>query len=488
LGPLDGSGAEANAVRARPVIPLSVILILAGCIQGIGPVAPDAGGVTRDLIGEPIVQKHDHEDASQHTGRANVRFVAWNPLIEKEFPNEGLAGFWLWKNHAFVATDGAHAGFVVVNLTDVTNPTVVSQYSTPGGASQETRVTPDGKWLFLNLQRAPGAVDLVSDPSRGTGYGIQVVNVEDKSKPRFESFLPVEVYGSHTMYYKEIGGQGWLFFTEQASRHGLPDGSSYTSPAGNAIGIAKFTDAGGKKVLQRVAEYRYLGGLAARTSQGCFPHDMWVDTHPLTKREIMYVGHWDCGAIAVDVTDPANPRQLSVYADPKPSKMNRLHFVRQDPEMRDGRVIAWSGPEIDQSPGEPGYMRAYDVTDPAKMTQIGWWRLPGEVENDMPFIFTPHNFDFKGNLMALAHYHAGLWVLNVSDPENPRALGYYMPHGKEGDPYKGKVWRKTPNFPIAYLPNVYDARFYDDPVTGKTYILATERGTGLYVLEYTGER
>ena len=113
-------------------------------------------------------------------------------------------------------------------------------------------------------------------------------------------------------------------------------------------------------------------------------------------------------------------------------------------------------------------------------------KLCGAVENDMPFIFSPHNFDFRGDLMAVAHYHAGVWVLNVSDPTAARAVGFYLPHGHEDEPFAGKVWRKTPNFPIAYLPNAYDARWYDDPATGRTVIVATERGTGLYVLEYTG--
>ncbi|MHB8606145.1 MAG: hypothetical protein ACYDCK_12915, partial [Thermoplasmatota archaeon] len=121
---------------------------------------------------------------------------------------------------------------------------------------------------------------------------------------------------------------------------------------------------------------------------------------------ILYVAHWDCGAVTVDITDPTNPTTLAVVNDPAPSKLNRIHFFRPDPTLRDGRVIAYSGPEVDQSVGEPGLLRAYDVTDPAHFKQIGTWQLPGHVENDKPFVFSPHNFDFDGDLFALAHYHA----------------------------------------------------------------------------------
>ncbi|MGQ0536190.1 MAG: LVIVD repeat-containing protein, partial [Methanobacteriota archaeon] len=363
---------------------------------------------------------------------------------------------------------------------DPTRPRLLSQYVTSGGASQEAVPTPDGKWLFLNLQRNPGPTELVADPERGTGYGIQVIDISDKENPRFESFFPVEIRGSHTVFYREIGGVPYVFLTAQPSRQGVPTGEVYTTPVGNEVVIARFSEVGGRHVLQRVSEYRYAGSLTATTSQGCFPHDMWVETHPKTRQEILYVAYWDCGAITVDVSDPLRPVELDVYADLAPSTVNRIHYFRPDPVLRDGRVIAYSGPEIDQSPGEPGYLRVYDVTDPADIRQIGHWRLPGEVENDMAFIFSPHNFEFHGDLLAFAHYHAGFWVLDISEPEAPAALGFYMPTGVEGAPFDRPVWKKEPNFPIAYLPNAYDARWYGD------YIVGSERGTGLYIMEHTG--
>lgn len=462
---------------------LVAMVLLAGCAL---PAAPDGPVRTPEelaaLIGEPVEQLHDHTDASLHTAGFGMRLVSWSPLIPEEFGEEGFAALRRVGDLVFIGTDGAHAGFLIVDVSDPTRPQLVSQYSTPGGASQEAVPTWDGDWVFLNLQRQPTPAEIAADPSRGTGYGIQIVDTRDKAAPRFESFVPVEVRGTHVMMYTEWRGTPYLIYNGQPDRRELPTGETYTTPAGNAVHIAEFVEVGGKRTLQPVGQFVLEESLSARTSQGCFPHDQWAEVHPTTGQLLLYVAYWDCGAVIVDISDPARPMLLHVDNELEPSTRARIHFFRPDPTPRGGKIVAWSGPEIDVSPGEPGYLRAYDVSDPTAFGQIGHWRLPGVVENDQPFLFSPHNFDFRGDLMAVAHYHAGVWVLDVSDPTAPYAIAYYMPHGNETQPYEGEIWRKTPNFPEAYFPNVYEVKWYD-AADGQTYLLVTERGSGLYVLQ-----
>lgn len=456
-----------------------VALVLAGCATAPGPAGvastPEEFAI---VIGEPIEQLHDHTDPALHVGQSGLQFVKWAPLIPEELGSEGFAGMRIVEDVAYIATDGAHAGFLMVDVSDPTNPVLLSQYTTPGGASQEAVPSSDGNWVFLNLQRQPAPADLAADPTRGTGTGIQIIDVSDKANPRFESFLPVEILGTHVMTWFEWQGKKYLAYNGQPLRQTLPTGSVYTPPPGNDIKIAEFVEVAGRHILRPVGNFRLPDSITAQASQGCFPHDQWIEPREDTGQLLMYVGHWDCGAVTVDLSDPSMPKLLDVDNVVEPSTRDRIHFFRPDPTPRQGRVIAWSGPEIDISPGEPGYLRAYDVTDPADISQIGWWRLPGDVENDKPFLFSPHNFDFQGDLMALAHYHAGVWVLNISDPEHAFAVAYYLPHGEQDSPYDGpEVWRKTPNFPEPYFPNVYEVKWH------RGYLLVTERGSGLYVLK-----
>lgn len=473
-----GAARPVRLVRAPRL--LLVALAVAGCVAG--PSAPSQTASTPEelgvAIGEPIEQLHDHTDPALHTSSYGLRLVDWEPLIPEELGTEGFAGMRIVDDVAYIGTDGAHAGFVMVDVSDPRSPKLLSQYTTPGGASQEAVPSWDGDWVFLNLQRRPEPTDILADPLRGTGTGIQIVDVSDKTAPAFESFFPVELQGTHVMMYFEWQGAKYLVYNGQPTRQALPTGDTYTPRPGNDIKIAEFVDLAGTMTLRPVGTFHYTGADTAMVSQGCFPHDQYVEEHPLTGQLLLYVAHWDCGVLILDISDPTMPVQLGMDAQIEPSTMARFHYFRPDPTPRGDRIIAWSGPEIDISPGEPGYVRAHDVTDPTDIKQIGWWRLPGVVENDKPFLMSPHNFDFNGDLMALAHYHAGVWVLNVSDPTAPYAVAYYQPHGEEEKPYDGpEVWRKTPNFPEPYFPNVYEAKWH------RGYLLVTERGSGLYVLE-----
>jgi len=487
--------ARTGSGHMRSSFALALALVLTGCLGAQPEATADWFEPTRAAaaIGEPIVQTHDHTIAADHVASRGLRLVTWEPLIPDELGDEGFAGLRIVDDIAYLATDGAHAGFLMIDVSDPTSPRLLSQYKTPGGASQEAVPTSDGDYVFLNLQRVPAATAVAADPTRGDGAGIQIIDVRDKSAPKFESFFPVEVQGTHVMFYYEQNGTPYLVFNGQPTRQGLPTGDVYTPPPGNVVRIAEFVATPtGMHTLQIVGEFRLPESLTARVEQGCFPHDQWVEEHPLTGRLVLYVAYWDCGAVTVDITDPRLPVLLDVESELAPSTRNRIHYFRPDPTLRpapfadvDTRVVAYSGPEIDLSPGEPGYLRTYDVTDPTAIEQIGSWRLPGEVENDKPYLFTPHNFDFHGDLLALAHYHAGIWVLNISDPEQPRHVAFYQPHGDEFEPFSGDVWRKTPNFPEAYFPNVYEAKWHTT-ATNDTYLLVSERGSGLYVLELDG--
>jgi hypothetical protein len=460
-------------------------ILVAGCVSAprAPPVAPQSASGFADAIGEPIEMKHNHTDASLHTAKYGISLVNWSPLIPQEIGKEGFAGLRIVGDLAYIGTDGDHAGFLIVNVSDPAHPRLVAQYSTPGGASQEAVPTPEGDYVFMNLQRQPGAMDVVGNPTAGDGLGIQIVDVRDKAHPKLAAFVPVEVLGSHVMFYTEWQGNRYLIYNGQPDRQALPTGGVYTPPPGNNVKIAQLVETPAGPTLLTVGTFALPASFTAVEPDGCFPHDQWAQEHPLTHQLLLYVAYWDCGAVIVDITNPANPTLLHVDDVMAPSTRNDIHFFRPDPTSRSGKVIAWSGPEISLSPGEPGYLRAYDVTDPTAFKQIGNWRLPGFVENSEPFLMSPHNFAFAGDLMAVAHYHAGVWVLNVSDPAKPYAVAFYEPHGNETSPFQGQIWRKTPNFPEAYFPNVYDAKWFTSPTDGQTYLLVSERGSGLYVLK-----
>ena len=474
-------------------LPLLLALTLAaGCLQS----GPEQGAEQRlpdgaidhasiaAAIGEPIMMDHDHTDASLHTGSYNLDLVAWSSLGVPLGQN-GFANFVLHEDGdttlAFVAVDGdARGGFTIADITDPEAIEVRGSYRIDGNNIQEVRVTPDGRFAVLNVQAIPepGFVTSPDGPS-DCGVCIQVVNVEDRAAPRLVSILPVELLGTHNLEFHTLpDGNLYLFYVGQPLAGTNPD------PAGNRVGIARFEELpGGNALLVPV------GSLTHDTSGDdgrSFPHDVTIAEHPLTGQTLAYVSWWEGGAITFDVSTTATQLmgELGRNADPAPSSALAIHWLTQEALLRtDGRVIAWSAPEIGSLDDGTGVIRSYDVSDPTDLVQLGTWQLPGNLSIEGRYILSPHVAvpDQSTGLLAVAHYHAGIWVLDMSDPANPKALGYYLPHGADDDSYTGPIWWKKPNFrPDGFLPNVYMARWHDG------LLWVSERGTGLYALRYTG--
>lgn len=469
----------------RRIAVLLVATLLAGCIGGLDESATDRldDPTGFEEVGEPLLQSHDGHDYEEghavgplHEGSANVEVVEWlHPIGEDELGEVGFAGVTIWDHYAFLATDGKRGGFVVIDIEDPTEPEVIGRYATDAAASQDPKVSPDGNWLFLHVQDPAEPSEMTdAEGARDGGLGIQIVDISDKSNPDFEAFYPVELYGSHNTYpyrYESgpMAGETFLFHT----------GQPLLAPPGDYVIVSRFAVVDGEPTLTRVAQFTPEG---AWTDPGAFPHDMYVFEHPGTGQVLLYAAYWNGGAVVADVTDPLTPEQIGAYDDPAPSAVNNVHSFLPYKSV-DGTHYSFSTPEIGSVEGETGLLRVYDTTEPGAIDQVGHWTLPGDLEIRSDYRFSPHNFGMHPTepLVALAHYHAGVWILDVSDPADPEATGYHLPNGDETGPYDDPFWHKQPNFdPHGFIPATYDARWY------RGYLIVSDRSTGFYVLEYTG--
>ncbi len=460
---------------------LLVSTALVGCVD------PDANGAVADLIGTPIVIDHDHNDHSLHTASHGIDFVSWSSL-DVTLGDNGYANFVFWADEeagedlAFVAIDGDdEGGFVIADVSNPRDVRVLSKTFIDGNSFQEVRVTPDGRYAVLNVQDIPEAGRLTSpDGAADCSICLHFWDISDRTSPRHAGAVPVELLGSHNMDFWQYDDGLYLFYVGQP----LYFGSEARNPfPGNHVNVARVVESAGQISLVDVAELRLPE--AYLDTERSFPHDVLVQQHP-DGRLLAYVSHWQGGAVVFDVSNLAGSTigPISVVDDPAPSEVSNIHWVMQEPRARaDGRVIAWSAPEIGALESGSGVIRAYDVTDPGAMRQLGTWALPGEVTIPDRFIFSGHTTvpDMDRGLLAVAHYHAGVWILDITDPFTPTATAFYLPHGDPDTPYDGPIWWKKPNFsPDGYGPNVYQARWKDD------LLWVTDRGTGFYVLDYTG--
>ena len=275
---------------------------------------------------------------------------------------------------------------------------------------------------------------------------------------------------------------------------------------------------------------RPLGALGL----GAVPHEffLWRDpTQPA--RLLLYAAmfyHIQPDLQVVDLSDPAQPRQVTTWTAADEGASGTLHSLSLSPNGQRAYLALWEGgflvadtsdlarnlpdPHVrlvrDASGfapapgvnvhsavrlGDPRYVlltqEVYDcpfaglliadIADEARPHIVGRFDLP---ENDpacdsLPqadAVFTSHNplvvASLTGDLVFVTWYGGGLQALDVSDPTLPRRVGLFVPKG-EGAAHESYI-------------GTYPAQMWSYPILREGLIYVSDIQSGLYVLQYTG--
>lgn len=478
------------------------LLALSGCL-GLFDDRPDydaAEKAVTEAAEASLTLEHDHFDPALHGGAHNLELVGYHNGVDDSGNASAIpaGGYFtelaLGERYVYMAgastggfQDGAGAlgGFSIISAEDPTDPYLVGRYDGPTGSDIE--VNADETLAFFGTQRNTieevlGVLAGTQDPTAALPRGIHVVDISDKRLPTLESFVPLPYNGIHTVDYVQhpLTGAEYLvactydFYgntvpssTGSAANSGFPDG---VNPLTQRVIVFEIQENPiGTPRIDLVPVSQYQIPEEAPDGHYFMPHDTSVAMHP-DGRPLLLVAYWDKGVRILDFSDPAQLTELSGYTDYTPSDFGNIHQVKAFPELIDGRHVTVAEPEIIDAGDETGQMTFIDTTDPEAPTKISHWTLPSEELFVRSLDFSPHNFDLWDGKVALAHYHAGVWVIDVSDAENledPKHVAYYIPSMPRDDAPK-------------ITPNAWSAFWRDG------HIYATDESSGLHILEYTG--
>lgn len=442
------------------------LVLAAGCASNEPSADPSPAPVAglSPVVGEPIVQDHDHTDPTLHNASHGLRLVAHvKPWGDGSAYGVGTVNeLAVNGNHVFVSRSNPEGGFAIVDLSDPRAPEVVGDFRSEGGGDVE--VTSDGLYALLATQRTLPGQQTTDNATNRAPRGVYVVDVADKAAPTLSSFLPLPTNGPHTIHYWRVSPQLEIVTLQTydlLTTYGVP--VDQVLPVTQRIYLTQLvrTDQGAR--LEPLGVYQ----VPALPQQDAlvFPHDAFIERHPLTEQLLMYVAYWDGGLRVVDLADPTMPQEIASFLDFTPSALVQMHDARTFPALFNGtQHVTAVGPEIVTAP-EAGQITFLNTTDPADPQKLGWWSIPGNLTVDQPFLFSPHVFDTNAQgMLVIGHNHGGVWLIDASDPTNATSVGFYQPHEvREG--FSG------------VQPSVWGARFLGG------YIVATDGPTGLYVLE-----
>ncbi len=452
--------------------PLLIIaaLVAAGCISPEEALPdPDDAMNTVEAFLDPILDSHDHADPAEHALKtASMHELGFNVLGDDGKPFTYIGEIDWLGDYAYIAVIGRGSlpGFVIVDVTDATNPVVVGRGEMPNAYVVDVKIDDDGKFLYAASQAGTRTGTPTGLQDALGRYGVWVWNVEDKTKPVLVSQTPVAASGCHMLsYWKHNGehlactGETILFF----------------DPVDDALGTRRLTPVG--QYSPQSQEGLDETTRSGETGPGPLPHDQTIQTDPVTGNPVMFVSHWDMGLRVVDLANLAAPRELGTWTGAGATHYSGNVHSAMAVVMNDTRYVV-AGPEL-LGQGQVPSLYIMKADDYGNMELVAEWWAPGD-HASQGLLLTTHQFQIVDGRIYMAYNHGGVWVLDLAtiiaggyreDPARPDVLGYHLERHAE-------VLDAENAHPI---PNTWDV------VVRHGVIWATDRYTGLYALHLTGD-
>ncbi len=313
------------------------------------------------------------------------------------------------------------------------------------------------------LSLKPSDIPMVEEAERNpyANGGIKIYDVKDRSKPKL-------------IAYQKTGGRG-------VHRFDMDENYAYisTEMPGYIGHILVNYDLSNPSKPEEVSRWWMPGQHIAGGEVPTWPGRVHRLHHALRSGDRLWAGCWMAGVRVIDVSDIRKPQTIGEFnyhpPFPEPS-----HTFMEVPFPINGRRIAIVVDEEDhvhnvedllRRRGRPhACMWVLDVTDLANIKALSTYEvseLDSPWSRAAPARFGAHQCHEKmdSTLVYCAWYSGGLRIVDIADPTAPREVGYYIPV-----PYADKIAPQT--------NDVY--------VDKRGLIFSADRWRGLDVLEFTG--
>ena len=339
----------------------------------------------------------------------------------------------------------AHVDLAALSLTTVAqddgHPAAGPQASSAAGNYGYT--SPDGRRFALT----------------GVSDGLSIVEVTDPRNPRRIAHIP-----GAASQWREVRTYGHYLYVTTEARVGMDiiDMANPSQPRKVGAYTDTFSSAHSLWIdVDRGLLYAHGTRSTAGVSTGMQVLALEPDPeHPRAvgsfgdfyvhdsygRGDVLYAAAINGGFLAVlDVANPARIREITRWA-------TGGHFTHNAWLTGDGRYL-FTTDEVNGRPLEGWDVR--DVFQPRKVTEF--IAAPGTI---------PHNVLIDGNRMVVSHYTEGVQLLDVTNPEQPRRLGFY-------DTYPG-------------APGGFNGTWGAYIFPGSNLIVVSDINGGLFVIQYTG--
>jgi hypothetical protein len=358
-------------------------------------------------------------------------------------------------DYLFVGHMGS-AGTSIVDVRDPERPRLIGRLQVPNLKTHAHKVQIAGNVLAVNheLLAEPTGLDLTKPmTSEAHAAGIQFFDITEPEAPKPLGYHRTGGVGVHRMWF--VDGR----FVYAAAR-----------PDGYRERILVIVDAGDPQKPQEVGRW-WLPGLWESGGEALPPNlpeeFRYGMHHALVHGDRAYVGCLDAGIAIVDITDRAKPKTVARLSWPH-SESRLSHTVLPLPN-RNLLVVAEEDSLANRN-RIPRRVRIVDVADESNPHEVSVFPIPPGDFPNRGRRFGPHNLhenrpgSFVSDHMVYATYfNAGVRVVDISNPRDPREVAWYVPAARE------------------QLPCQINDVFVD---SRRLVYISDREGGGVYILEH----
>jgi hypothetical protein len=438
--------------------------LLGGCVQSPtitpDPVDPLALLPWEELGALIYSEDHDHRDRGLHTEIARGLKV----LNQSTLSDNGLSlGEYTEADHergiiaiAIVTGPGSTMRIVLLRESDLPALTVASYFDEPNSYGD----------VKLDPQRPLVYVPYPSGPA------FSIWDISKLGSPRRVSEAPGA--GCHMLHVLPIGGTSHVFCATVGGSSIYRIQETPLGPQAVLVGTAfPQSDPEVARYLDYYETLTPLGPVLLTT-----PHDQTAQLDPLTGAPILVTAHELQGIRIFDVSTPSAPREISRWrgAGMGDVLLDRVHTVGI--AEVNGRRLGFGATETFTN--VPPALYIVDFSDWANPKFLTRWIPPG-IHFDQGLTYSLHNLQVVGTRLYLTNFHAGLWVLDIADPENPITIALRTPVLDTEYPRPGESSTVG-----AYTWFVDQNQFWDVIVVNG-YTIVTDMAAGIEVLLVDGD-
>ncbi|MFW6033670.1 MAG: LVIVD repeat-containing protein [bacterium] len=301
------------------------------------------------------------------------------------------------------------AGTSILDASDPSDPRLVRRFAAPAG-SHTHKVQVANGLLLVNHEQFRGRTPYSA--------GMAVYDLDDPFKPRQIGWFDSTGVGVHRIVW--TGGR-YAYLS--------------ATPAGFNDRIWVIVDMSDPTWPVETGRWWWPGQHVAAGEPPSWPEERrYAAHHALLDGDLAYLGYGDAGLVVLDVSDPAGPHRL---ADLQWSPGGDTHTCLPLPG-RDLLVVTDEA-VTDRCAGEEHLVRVVDVSDPADPRVVSVCPPPVGDYCDRGLRFGPHNTheNVPGSyrsavLVFVTYFNAGLRVYDVSDAEHPAEIAHWVPPAPAG--------------------------------------------------------